>query len=70
MEGMQTAKISVDEMDPTFLFIWKGTRHRDADEYRSHDYVELAFVLSGEGKYRLDDEIYPVQEGDFCQTVL
>ena len=64
MEGMQTAGISVDEMDPTFLFIWKGTRHRDADEYRSHDYAELAFVLSGEGKYRLDDKIYPVQEGD------
>ena len=28
MEGMQTAKISVDEMDPTFLFIWKiGRAH-------------------------------------------
>lgn len=67
MEGRQIAQaegISVDEMDPTFLFIWKGTRHKDADEYRMHDYAELAFVLSGEGRYRLDDRIYTVQEGD------
>lgn len=64
MEGIQTDGISVDEMDPTFLFIWKGTRNKNSDAYRHHDYVELAFILSGEGKYRLDDRIYPVQEGD------
>lgn len=63
-ETRQAAGISVDEMDPTFLYIWKGTRHRDGDEYRSHDYAELAFVLSGEGKYRINDRIYLVQEGD------
>ncbi len=64
MERQQTAEISVDEMDPTFLFIWKGTRHKDASEYHSHDYAELAFILAGEGRYRLEDRIYPVQEGD------
>lgn len=64
IEAQQAAEISVDEMDPTFLFIWKGTRHRDGDEYHSHDYAELAFVLSGEGQYRIDDRIYSIQEGD------
>ena len=56
----------IEEMNPTFLFIWKGTRQKDRDEayYHSHDHPELAFVLSGAGRYRIEDEIYPVQEGD------
>lgn len=56
----------IEEMNPTFLFIWKGTRQRDRDEanYHSHDHPELAFVLSGTGRYRIEDEIYPVSEGD------
>lgn len=58
--------IKVEELDPTFLFTWKGTRQRDRDEgsYRSHDHLEMAFVLSGEGKYRFEDGIVSVQEGD------
>lgn len=62
----QVGEISIDEMDPTFLFIWKGTRQKDMDaaEYRSHDYLEIAYVFSGEGKYRIEDGIYSVQEGD------
>ena len=66
MEKQQISEISIDEMDPTFLFIWKGTRHKDKDaaEYRSHDYLEIAYIFSGEGKYRIEDNIYSVQEGD------
>lgn len=66
MENQQTGKISIDEMDPTFLFIWKGTRPKDKNpaEYKSHDYLEVAYVFSGEGKYRIEDRIYTVQEGD------
>lgn len=66
MENQKMAKISIDEMDPTFLFIWKGTRQKDMDavEYRSHDYLEIAYIFSGEGKYRIENGIYVVQEGD------
>lgn len=66
MDRQGTTQISIDEMDPTFLFIWKGTRHRgnEEPEYRSHDFLEMAYVLSGEGRYRIDDRIYPVKEGD------
>lgn len=65
MDEQKTTEISIDEMDPTFLFIWKGTRHKGNEEsgYRSHDFLELAYVLSGEGKYRINDKIYPVKEG-------
>ncbi len=66
MDEKRMTEISIDEMDPTFLFIWKGTRHKGngEPEYRSHDFLEIAYVLSGEGKYRIDDKIYPVKEGD------
>ncbi len=58
--------IKIEELNPTFLFTWKGTRTRDKDEstYQSHDHLEMCYILSGEGKYRLDDEIVSVQEGD------
>lgn len=55
----------IDNLDPKFLYTWKGTRHEDEMEYHSHDYVEVAYVLSGVGKYRIEDKIYDVAEGDF-----
>lgn len=58
-------KIEVENLNPTFLFTWKGTRHEDEAKYHSHDYLEIAFVLSGSGKYRIEDHIYEVKEGDF-----
>lgn len=66
MEEQRNVDISVDEMDPTFLFIWKGTRDKNNGESaaRSHDHLEMAFVLSGEGRYCIEGEIYPVREGD------
>ncbi len=58
--------IAIEELNPTFLFTWKGTRDRDRDEpsYHSHDHLELAFILSGEGRYRFEDGIISVKEGD------
>lgn len=65
-EQKDTADITIEEFNPTFLYTWKGTRRKDRDEanYHSHDHTELGFVLSGNGRYRIEDEIYPVQEGD------
>ena len=66
VEGRRAAAITVDEMDPTFLFIWKGTRNKDegSSESHKHDHLEIAYVLSGMGRYCIDGEIYQVQEGD------
>ena len=65
MEEKRTG-ITVEELDPAFLFTWKGTRHKDKTEavYTSHDHLEIAFILSGEGRYRFEDGIFPVREGD------
>ena len=56
--------IQIEEMNPTFLFTWKGTRTAAEEAYHCHDIVELAFVLSGTGKYHIEGQIYDVCEGD------
>lgn len=54
----------IENLDPTFLFTWKGTRGVNEENYHSHDYPELAFVLSGKGRYKIDDVFYEIGEGD------
>lgn len=56
--------VMIERLDPTFLFTWKGTRKRDEKNYHKHDYIEIAYILSGHGKYRLNDEVVDVTEGD------
>lgn len=50
--------------DPTFLFTWKGIRTVDEKKYHAHEYLELCYVQSGRGSYRIDGEIYAISEGD------
>lgn len=61
---MKNMCIEIEEFDPTFLFTWKGKRTSDEKNYHSHDYPEIAYILSGNGKYRIDDRTYEVSEGD------
>ncbi|GFH96836.1 HTH-type transcriptional activator RhaS [Lachnospiraceae bacterium] len=56
--------IRIEEMNPTFLFTWKGTRTEPEEAYHCHDIAELAFVMSGTGKYRIEGQVYEVGEGD------
>lgn len=56
--------IRIEELNPTFLFTWKGTRDVDIDYYHSHDHLELAYVMSGSGKYKIDEQIYEIKDGD------
>lgn len=53
-----------EELNPTFLFTWKGTRFCNEKNYHSHDHIEIAFILSGKGRYRIDSELFFVEEGD------
>lgn len=56
--------IMIEDLNPTFLFTWKGTRNKNEDTYHRHDFLELAFVLSGSGRYLIEDGEYEVSEGD------
>ena len=61
---MEKKPIKIEELNPTFLYFWKGTKTTDAAKADSHDYAKLIFVLSGQGKYRIEHKIYTVSEGD------
>ena len=55
----------MEDLNPTFLFTWTGTRKSGKDEeYHSHDVPEMAFVLSGTGRYRVDGRTFCISEGD------
>ena len=57
----------ITELNPTFLYTWKGTRDKLTFEEPFHcheDHIEMAFVLSGEGRYRFEDGVFPIREGD------
>ena len=64
-EMSDSQSIFEKELDPTFLYAWKGIRTQNEDSYHSHDYIEIAFILSGKNKYRIDDNVYDIAEGDF-----
>ena len=42
-------QLEIEDLNPTFLFTWKGTRHQPEERYHSHDYLEMAFMMSGSG---------------------
>lgn len=56
--------IKIDNLNPTFLFTWKGSRDVDEDSYHCHDHLEIAYIMAGSGKYYIEGEMYDVREGD------
>lgn len=61
----QMEEILFDELLPTFLFAWKGMRTRDELKYHCHDaHIEISYIVSGRGQYRIDGSVYDVSEGD------
>lgn len=57
-------KITIEELNPTFLFSWKGVRDDGEEEYHNHDFLAFIFILSGEGRYRIEGEECDIREGD------
>lgn len=57
-------KMKIDYCDPTIMFTWQGTRKKSQKEQHSHDFLEMVFVLSGTGKYSVEEEIIEVEAGD------
>ena len=56
--------IFAKELNPTFLYTWKGTRLSDDKSLHSHDCIEMIFIMSGNCRYRTENGIYEVSEGD------
>lgn len=57
-------QLQIEDLNPTFLFTWKGTRYKPEEKYHSHDHLEMAFMMSGAGRYYIEGKVYEVREGD------
>lgn len=57
-------EIFLEGLNPKFLYAGKGTRNKPGCACHSHDYLEIFFILTGQGRFRIDDRIYEVTEGD------
>ena len=62
---MERENLFENGFNPTFLFTWKGVRTHDEERYHVHEnHLELAFVVSGHGRYKIDGQFYDIEEGD------
>ncbi|MFI3213951.1 MAG: AraC family transcriptional regulator [Eubacteriales bacterium] len=57
-------ELRIEHCTPKVLFTWQGSRKESEKEMHNHDFLELAFVLSGVGQYCIDGEIIDVEAGD------
>lgn len=55
--------ISNTDFNPTVFYVSKCKMTTDGINH-DHDYTEIAFILSGKGKYIIDGKEYPVEAGD------
>ena len=60
---MDKSSLIFEELNPTFMYAWKVLGSRN-ENFHSHDFLQLVVVLSGAGKYKVNETIYPIKEGD------
>lgn len=55
--------LTYEDLNPTFLYACQLSR-REPGQPNSHDFIEIAFILSGEGTFVLNEKWYAVRKGD------
>lgn len=60
---MHNSDISNKNFNPTFLFAVRYERKLNGYAH-NHDYIELLYIYSGEGKYEIEGKIYDVAAGN------
>lgn len=51
------------ELNPTVYFVCKQKRLKEC-VYHDHEFSQISVILSGKGKYLIDDKLYDVEAGD------
>lgn len=54
---------SCEELNPTVYFVCKQKRVKECI-YHDHDFPQISVILSGKGKYLVDDKLCEVEAGD------
>ncbi|SFR76637.1 AraC family transcriptional regulator [Anaeromicropila populeti] len=60
---MDKYDITDNDFNPTIFFACKSRVLKEG-KYHSHDFAEIAFILSGKGKYLVEGVVYEVTAGD------
>lgn len=62
---MDTLGICTQNFNPEILYVAESF-HKDSikTKYHCHDFLELSYVLSGNGTYKVNDAFYKVKTGD------
>lgn len=55
--------LTYNDFNPTVFYVSK-CKMLTSGVYHDHDFIELAYILSGKGKYLVDDKEYDVEAGD------
>lgn len=55
--------MTYEDLNPTFLYACQISR-QEPEQPHSHDFIEIAIMLSGEGSFVLDGKCFPVKKGD------
>lgn len=55
--------LTYNDFNPTVFYVSKN-KMTENGVYHDHEHAELAFILSGKGKYLVDDVEYDVEAGD------
>lgn len=55
--------LTYNDLNPKFLFSCSICRTEEEQNYHSHDFIELAIILKGKGRFYIDGREYQVGEG-------
>lgn len=56
--------ITYNDLNPTLLFVSKRKMTRESSYHAHNDFTEITFILSGKGRYIVEDIDYEVEAGD------
>lgn len=55
--------LTYNDLNPRFLFCCNLLRTEPEMNYHCHDFIEFAIILKGKTTFRIDEQLYDVEEG-------
>ena len=55
--------LTYNDLNPRFLFCCNLLRTEPEVNYHCHDFIEFAIILKGKTTFRIDEQLYDVEEG-------
>ncbi len=56
--------LTYQDLNPSIYFAFKSKMLNDGHYHAHEDFTEITYILSGKGRYLIEDELYDVEAGD------